>query len=51
MILERGGTKDDDEDELEDGEEEDYEVGRGGSANTTLRKSAAYSLAQFSKTF
>ena len=35
---------------LED--EEDYTVGFGsGSGNTTLRRSAAYALAQFSKTF
>ena len=51
LFLERtGGGKDEEEDEEED-EDEDYSVGRGGAANTTLRKSAAYTLAQFSKTF
>ena len=38
--------------EDEEADEEDFSEGfRGDSTNTTLRKSAAYSLAQFSKTF
>ena len=56
LILERGdgsgGMQNEEEEEGEDFEEEqDFTVGRGGSANTTLRKSAAYSLALFSKSF
>lgn len=52
LILERGdgsgAVHDDDEDAEED---EDFTSGRGGSLNTTLRKSAAYTLAAFSKSF
>lgn len=50
LFLERGANKAEEEVD-EDEEDEDYTVGRDGAANTTLRKSAAYSLAQFSKTF
>ena len=53
LVLERDGGDGqaaNDDEELED--EEDYTVGFGsGSGNTTLRRSAAYALAQFSKTF
>ena len=45
-----GDTGKEEEDEDVD-DDEDYTVGRGGAANTTLRKSAAYTIAQFSKTF
>ena len=55
LVLERGGTgnqADNDDDEEEDAaEDEDYFVGRVGTANTTLRKSAGYTLALFSKSF
>ena len=54
LVLERddgNGQAANDDEELEN-EEEDYTVGFGsGSGNTTLRRSAAYALAQFSKTF
>ena len=49
LFLERGGNTGDEEDEVD--EEEDYTVGSRGIANTTLRKSAAYSLGLFSKSF
>ena len=51
LFLELGDGKVDSADEDELDKEEDYTVGRGGASNTTLRKSAAYTLAQFSKTF
>ena len=55
-FLERNTDKEEEDgegedDDAEDNEKEDYSVERGGSANTTLRKSAAYTLALFSKTF
>lgn len=47
LYLERadGAEENDLEDEENEEDEEDYSVGRGGSGNTTLRKSAAYTLA------
>ena len=54
LFLELGNGKENnnaEEDEFDEEDDEDYTVGRGGAANTTLRKSSAYTLAQFSKTF
>ena len=52
LFLERGGKGVDGDEDEEEGEEEDYTVGGGrGSANTTLRRSAAYSIGLFSKSF
>ena len=52
LFLELGdGKVNDTEEELDQEDDEDYTVGRGGASNTTLRQSAAYALAQFSKTF
>ena len=47
LWLEKGGEE---ESDGEEGGEEGYEIGKG-YLNTTLRKSACYTLGQFSKVF